>query len=156
MSQKILIAFDDSENAFRAVDFVTRSFGRDSQVTLFSVIQNTAAICEMDSPELTEYFKSQQTAFCTLEDKKKEIVRQSLEKAKANMVSAGFNADNVSIKIQTKQKGIARDIIEQSKDGYDTVVLGRHGNSGIKDFFLGSISQKVINSVKGVSVLIAD
>jgi nucleotide-binding universal stress UspA family protein len=32
-------------------------------------------------------------------------------------------------------------------------VLGRRGISGIKEFFLGSISQKVINTVKDVSVV---
>jgi nucleotide-binding universal stress UspA family protein len=35
---KILIAFDDSENAMRAVDYVARFLAKDSRVTLFSVI----------------------------------------------------------------------------------------------------------------------
>ena len=38
MGQKILIAFDDSENALRAVQYVARTFSPDNHVTLFSVL----------------------------------------------------------------------------------------------------------------------
>ncbi|MDF1593640.1 MAG: hypothetical protein P1P89_19200 [Desulfobacterales bacterium] len=71
MGRKILVAFDDSKNAMRAVQFVAESFSPDNNVTLLSVLQNTAALCEMNSPELTPYFVSQQDSFCVLEDKKK-------------------------------------------------------------------------------------
>lgn len=63
MSQKILIAFDDSENAMRAVDYVARYLAKDCHVTLFSVVSDTAALCEMNSPELIPYFKAQQDSF---------------------------------------------------------------------------------------------
>ncbi|MBW1940331.1 MAG: universal stress protein, partial [Deltaproteobacteria bacterium] len=36
------------------------------------------------------------------------------------------------------------------------VVMGRKGISGIKEFFIGSVAQKVLHSVKDVSVLIVD
>lgn len=73
MDKKILVAFDDSENAMRAVEFIEKFFTSDSKVTLFNVMQDTAALCEMNSPELTPYFKSQQSSFCKLEDKKRTL-----------------------------------------------------------------------------------
>jgi nucleotide-binding universal stress UspA family protein len=49
---------------------------------------------------------------------------------------------------------VARDIIEEAKSGYGVVVLGRRGLSGIKEFFLGSVSNKVVTTVKDVSVFV--
>jgi len=47
MGKKILVAFDDSENAMRGVKFITKSFTPDHTITLFSVIPDTAAACEI-------------------------------------------------------------------------------------------------------------
>ena len=153
MSEKILVAIDDSENALRAVEFVSNSFSIDNKITLFNVMQDTATLCEMNSPELTPYFTSQQSAFCLLEDKKKELVGHALKKAKTMLLDAGFEEGNITTKAAFKNKGIARDIIQEAQDGYNLIVMGKRGVSGIKDFLLGSISQKVFNLAKDVSVL---
>jgi nucleotide-binding universal stress UspA family protein len=56
MGQKILVAIDDSENAMRAVELIAKSFTPDHRITLFSVILDTPAICDMNNPSLTPYF----------------------------------------------------------------------------------------------------
>jgi len=156
MDKKILVAFDDSENAMRAVEFIEKFFTSDSKVMLFNVIEDTAALCEMNSPELTPYFKSQQSSFCILEDKKKNLVGSALKKAREKLIDAGFKAKNVNIKTKSKKRGVARDIVKEAQSGYNAIVMGRRGLSGIKDFILGSISQKVFNLVKDISVLIVN
>ncbi|MFZ1983204.1 MAG: universal stress protein [Desulfatitalea sp.] len=113
--QKILIAIDDSENAQRSVQFVAKSFSIDNQVTLFSVVPDTAALCKMDSPELTPLFKTHQASFCILEDKKRELVKAALKKAKETLVAAGFSSDRVVVKIEDK------------KHGADGLGVGQHG-----------------------------
>jgi len=123
---------------------------------LFHVIQNTAALCEMNSPELSDYFLSQQTAFCALEDKKKRLVDIAMEKAKAICLDSGFEPDDVTLKVEAKKKGIARDIVDEAQSGYDIIVIGRRGLSAVKEFFFGSVSQKVINGAKDISVLIVN
>jgi len=82
MEQKILVAFDDSQNAMRAVEFIAGSFTKEHKITLLSIIPDTAAICDMNSPSLTPYFISHQVTFCALEDQKKELVNEALQKAK--------------------------------------------------------------------------
>ncbi len=154
MSKNILIAFDDSDNAQRAVEVVAQTFSQKSKVTLFSVAVDTEALCKMNSPELTPYFKSQQSAFCTMEDKKRELVDAAMTQAKETLIENGFGEDAIQIKHETMDEGVARDIIRESKDGYHIVVIGRHGTSGIKEFFFGSTSQKVLNGVKDASVFI--
>lgn len=153
MDKKVLVAIDDSENAMRAVEFIANLFATDNKITLFNVIQDTAALCEMNSPELTPYFKSQQRSFCTLEEKKQELVNQALQNAREILMNAGFDENNITIKSEIKKRGVARDIIKEAQSGYHVIILGRRGMSGIKDFILGSISQKVFNSAKDISVL---
>ena len=154
MNKKILIAFDDSENAQRAVNAVAETFARDSHITLFSVAMDTEALCKMNSPALTPYFKSQQSAFCTMADKNKELVETAIQHAKETLMNKGFEESNISTKHEDLKEGVARDIIHEAEDGYDVVVIGRGGTSGIRDFFFGSTSQKVLNAAREVSVFI--
>jgi nucleotide-binding universal stress UspA family protein len=156
MNKKVLVAIDDSENAIRAVEFIANSFTTDNKITLFNVIPDTAALCEMNSPELTPYFKSQQSSFCLLEEKKKELVNQAVQKAKNILMDAGFDENNITVKSGFKKSGVARDIVKESESGYNVIVLGRRGLSGIKDFILGSVSQKVFNLAKDISVLVVN
>lgn len=154
MPQNILIAFDDSENALRAVEMVAKQFRNDNSVTLFNVAMDTAALCKMNSPELTPYFKSQQTNFCMLEDKKKNLVGEALAKAKDILKAAGFSDELIQIKVQGQKSSIAKDILDEAESGYDLVILGRNGKSGVKEFFLGSTPLKVFNHSKDISVLV--
>ena len=156
MEREILLAMDDSENAMRAVDYVASHFPKDYGITLFNVLMDTAMICNMYSPELTPYFTSQQEVFCSLDNKKKEIMDQTLKNAKERLVTAGFDGKLIRIKAQTMKKGVARDIIEEAHQGYETLVMGRRGILGLKEFFLGSVSHKVLNSLKDMSIILVN
>jgi nucleotide-binding universal stress UspA family protein len=154
MGKKILLGFDESENAMRAVDYIARAFTPDHEVTLYHVIMDTAAICDMNSPELIPYFTSQQITFCSLEDKKKELVQKAMDEAKKRLVKAGFQEKKIVSKMESKRKGVARDIMAEAQSGYDTIVLGRRGLSSIAEFLIGSVSQKVLHSARDVSVVL--
>jgi len=156
MGKKLLIAFDDSENAMRAVKSVATFFARDTQVTLFHVAQDSSALCRMNSPELTPLFKHEQSEFCTLEDKKRELVENALKEAREVLVTNGFSENNITFKHEKTKHGVARDIINEATLNYDVLVLGKRGISGIRDFLFGGTTQKVINGVDNVSVFIVN
>ncbi|MEJ2586200.1 MAG: universal stress protein [Deltaproteobacteria bacterium] len=156
MKKKILIAIDDSENAKRAVEFVAATFKADHTITLFSVSLNTTAICDLNSPGLTPYFVSEQTTFCQMEDQQKALMQTALEKGKETLRNAGFEEKNIQARLETEKKGVARAILEEIHSGYDLVVLGRRGIGRVQEFFMGSISQKVVNSARDVSILLVD
>jgi len=156
MAKKILIALDDSENALRAVAYVATTFQNHASITLFSVVSDTASLCDMNSPELTPLFKSQQSSFCQLEEKKRSLVSEACEKGRRILAEAGWDPAYVSIKVEPKRKGIARDIVQEAAQGYDMIVIGKHGVTGIRDFVLGSISQKVLQLAKDMSVLVVN
>ena len=153
---KVLVALDNSDNAARAVEYVSKNFSADHEVTLFSVIPDTQVLCNIDSPELTPYFQSQRNVFCSLEDKKKQLIEAAANRAKDVLLKAGFKKEKITVKVQAKKKGIARDIVAEAESGYDTIVMGRRGLSGIKEFMMGSVSQKVLNSAKDLSVIIVN
>ena len=89
MGGKILVALDDSENSMRAVEYVARNLSSDQEITLFSVLSDTAALCEMNSPELTPHFLSQQQIFCTLEAKKRDLLYEAQKKARDILEKVG-------------------------------------------------------------------
>jgi nucleotide-binding universal stress UspA family protein len=111
-------------------------------------------LCNINSPELTPYFWSQRNVFCSLEDKKKELIQAAADRAKDVLLKAGFKKEKIVVKVRAKKKGIARDIVEEAESGYDTIVMGRRGLSGIKEFVMGSVSQKVLHSAKDVSIVL--
>ena len=155
--KRILVALDDSENAMRAVEFTAKTFSKEQRITLFCVIPDTAAIiCNMNGPTLSPYFKSKQAGFCDLEDEKRELLEQALEKGREILLKEGFKDENIAIKAHLKKKGIARDIAEEAGSGYDILVLGRRGFSAIQEFIFGSISQKVLHMVKDMSILVVN
>lgn len=156
MSFNILIAFDDSPGALRAVELVANQFNNDNRVTLFNVTMDTETLCKMNSPELTPYFKSQQNSFCLLEDKKKDLVGEALTKAKDILKTAGFPDEKIQIKVQARKSNVAKDILDEAETGYDLIVIGKTGKSGVKEFFLGSTPLKVFNHAKKVSLLVVD
>jgi nucleotide-binding universal stress UspA family protein len=157
MGKKILVALDDSSNAMRTIEFITQTFSpSENDITLFSVLPDTAALCNMNSPELTPFFLSQQSSFSQLEERKKQLVNEALNQARDVLIKAGFDRDRISLKVQVKKRGIARDIVEEARGGYSIVVMGRRGLSGVQEFILGSVSQKVIHGVKDISVLIVN
>jgi len=156
MEKNILVAVDDSENAMRAVEFIAKSFTPDHRITLFSVILDIPAICDLNSPSLTPYFSKQKAAFCEVEDQEKILIKNALQKARELLLKAGFGEKDVTIKMEAKKKGVARGILDEANSGYDTLVMGRRGLSGIKEFFIGSVSQKVLQSAKTVSVVMVN
>jgi len=99
MAKHILIASDDSDNALRAIVFVGSHMSNDCDVTLYSVVPDTETLCSMKSPELTSYFLEQQSAFCALEDKKKELLSAVLKKGRQHLIDCGFDGNRVTIKL---------------------------------------------------------
>lgn len=81
-------------------------------------------------------------------------MNEAQEKAKKVLVDSGFREQEITLKVEARKKGTARDILDEARSDYDTVVMGRRGLSEIKEFFLGSVSHKVLNGSKNLSVVL--
>jgi nucleotide-binding universal stress UspA family protein len=157
MAKKILVGVDESKNSMNAVKYVAQGMEKTGTVTLFSVLPDATAACGLDSPSLTPIFRKSRQAFCAIEDTKKDSVKAFMEKAKQALIQGGFPSKNIAVKIRKKKVGIARDILKEAEQGkYTTLVIGRRGLSGIKQFLLGSVSNKIVQLAKKVSVIVVD
>jgi nucleotide-binding universal stress UspA family protein len=157
MPGKILIALDGSEISSKIVEFAAKTISGNSTITLFSVIPNVDLLCELDPLLIKGFATKQYSDYCrTIQDEKKRLLKETLESGKQTFLNAGFKTESISTKIETVKHDIAMTILEEARTGYDLIVLGRRGHSGFKKFIFGSVSQKVIQSVEDISVLIVE
>jgi len=147
-SKKVLIAMDSSENALRAVDHAGFMLsGTDCQLTLFHSKRHLRRFVPQEiieaAPELEELWKN----------KAGEQIAPYMKKAKEMLLEAGVAEVQVKTKVIDGTRDAASDILKEGRSGdYGTIVLGRKGRSGVKDFFMGSITSKVLQGSSGMAV----
>jgi len=157
MPQKILIALDGSEISSKIFEFAAKTLSQNSFITLFSVVPNVDLLCELDPPFIKGFAPEQYPDYCrTIQDEKKRLLEETLQAGRQVFLEAGFKAESISTNIEVMKIDIALTIIKEARTGYDLMVLGRRGHSGLKEFFFGSVSQKVLHAVEDISVLIVE
>jgi len=145
-NEKILIAVDGSENAMRAVDYVASTLGvgggSEFKITLLNVIRG-----DMDE-EVPHLFLSETSLY----DAKKEI-KAILNDAKRRLTDAGFKSNQITTETVSGYWSRSGAIIKEARDGdYGTIVLGRRGLTRVHEFFMGRVSNKVINAIRNRAV----
>ena len=138
--KKILVAFDGSEHAIKTLDFALDLAEKCSaDVTILSVSHHsTTPIGMITTPvpgEILETYSKE------LMDSTAKVLSDAVEKAR----------EKTNLKIEPKlMEGRPADTIVQvaEEEKFDLIVLGSRGLSGIKRFFLGSVSNEVVNQAK--------
>ncbi|OQX21747.1 MAG: hypothetical protein BWK80_32390 [Desulfobacteraceae bacterium IS3] len=150
--RKILIAMDGSEQAMNAVRYVSGFFPPEqTRAVLFHV---GAEVPESFLDLQREPgFRSSVISINSWSAQIKKNIEEFMQKAKNILIAAGFPAESVTVKVQTKKIGVARDIVRESHEGYDAVVLGRSGVSRLKDIIVGSVANKLIGKMPHVPVV---
>jgi nucleotide-binding universal stress UspA family protein len=149
-SKRVLIAVDSSENALRAVDHAGFMLsGTDCPVTIFHTMRNLRRFVPQEvldeAPELEELWKT----------KAGQEIEPFMKKAEEMLVKAGISESQISKKIVDGSRSAANDILEEArKNGYGTIVMGRRGISGVQEFFMGSVSSKVLQNSTAMAVWI--
>jgi nucleotide-binding universal stress UspA family protein len=149
-SKRVLIAIDSSENALRAVDHAGFMLaGTDCQVTLFHTMRHLRRFVPQEvleeAPELEELWKS----------KAGQEIEPYMKKAKEMLMVAGLNESQISKKVVDGSRSAASDIVVEARSNdYGTIVMGRRGISGVKEFFMGSVTSKVLQDCAGMAAWI--
>jgi nucleotide-binding universal stress UspA family protein len=86
----------------------------------------------------------------------KEFMKELKEKSKAQLekVNSKYNPDGITVKTDVDFGSPARKITDYvKKRSIDTIIMGTHGTTGIREYFVGSNAEKVVR-LSRVPVLI--
>jgi nucleotide-binding universal stress UspA family protein len=151
-SPKVLVAVDGSENSLRAVDHL--SFMLDScpnqeiKVLLLNVWPGFITLL---GPPLIPALSAFQTSLEKYEKRVTPIFNRSEEM----LIEAGLTPYRIKRKVGIKAADIAKAVIaEARRGGYGTIVVGRRGLSKAKEFFMGSVSSKILQQAGETAVWI--
>ncbi len=151
--QKILVAVDDSEQSLRAIRYAANVFPPNrTQIVLFHV---RAQLYELFS-ELDAYplYQKQMTGLKRWSTEQKADVVALIDSAKVYFRQKGFPEDAITSKTPAKKLGVVKDIIKESYDGYQAIVVGRTGWSRFKDWLLKSTAMKLVGKIKHIPVVV--
>ncbi len=150
---KVLVCYDGSYLSLDAVTYVGDAFPVETtEVVLFYVDSKIPGDFWNLEKEMPFQFSSPEIR-ASLAVKCKEI-RECMQKAQKILLDAGFPEHAVIKKIHTKQQGIVQDIVEESRQGYDALVVGRKGYSRIKDILMGTVPVKLLDKIKNIPLIV--
>jgi nucleotide-binding universal stress UspA family protein len=150
---KFLLAVDGSDQAFEAVRYVSRLFPPNRmEVILFHVLTKVPENF-WDIEKEPEY-RHKVATISAWELQQKKEQQGFMERARQLFLDRNVPEDAVIIKIRERKVGIARDIINESRNDYGGVVVGRWGMSLLKDFLWGSIANKLLGRLTNVPLCV--
>lgn len=152
---KYLVAMDASDEAMRAVDYTGGMLaGTDCEVTLFNVLRGFEFLSlsfEGAFVPSTEIMGSEEIKGEF--ERAEEAIRTVFDEASGRLEKAGLKRDQINTKIVTGATSRAKGITEEAKNGgYGTIVVGRRGLSRVAEFFMGRVSNKVLQLAKEMAV----
>lgn len=154
LEDKILVAVDASDRCMETIKHITqRDPFQKKHLVLFHVFI-TLPDFYWDI-EMEPQSRGAVAHVRTWEAAKKNEIEKFMEKARKMLLDAGFPKEAVTVKIKQSEKGIARDIVEEAKDGYLAVIISRRGEGELPEPFLGTNAAKVIQNLSFVPVFIA-
>jgi hypothetical protein len=149
--KKVLVPYNFTNYDEKALDFVTRRFADDKgvEVTLFNGYTPVPKI-ELRNSLIMEKISSN---LAYLQQKIYEH-ETGIKQAREKLIQSGFSSNRIHYIFKALNKDVAQDIVNLVLDkGFDVVVLNRNPGK-ITRFFTGSISNKVMKSLKKVDVYV--
>jgi nucleotide-binding universal stress UspA family protein len=150
-TQKLLLPYHFTGLDQKALDFVINTFGKldNIAVTVFNAYTPIPEI-ETDATSVTGKLKGS-LSYLSQKIKENEVL---LDEVKDQLVESGFPDNRVEYIYRPRKKDIASEIIDlANSDQFDIIVLNRK-HARVTRFFSGSISHKVIMTLKDVTVCI--
>lgn len=140
MFKKILVPVDGSDFSFKAVKTAASLAEKyDSKITLLYVMSSPFSTPTL-SPEVGGLIP--QNVFDELEKEGEQVL---------NRAKTGFANASVETIIRTGHPAI--EIIDESKNEYDLIIMGSRGLGELKGFLMGSVSDRVTHHA-GCTVMV--
>lgn len=149
--KRLLVAVDGSNQSLETVRYVGRLFQSENlEVTLFHVLSKI--------PEFFYDLRQNSQHHQPIVDIRgweralQDSINRFISDAREALIEAGLPEKAITISIQERREGIARDILAESHKGYSGIALGRSGLSKFKDFIIGSVANKLIDTVSHIPI----
>lgn len=141
----ILVAFDGSGQSLDAVRYISRFFpAKNTRVNLFHVATELPeAYLDLGR---NPAFSGKIASITAWAAEIKKNIEAAFARAQAVLAQAGFPADAVKATYHIRKIGVARDILAESRNGYDVLVVGRSGISQLQEVVLGSVANKLLSA----------
>ena len=151
--KKLLVLVDGSERSMETVRYAGKFLpASDSEIVLFHVFSGVPeCYWDLEKDPRSVNAIGQLRAW---ESQNKKKIEAYMEKAGQLLINKGFPKDAVEIKIHTREKGIARDILTEAEKGYSAVVLRRRGFGSLGDIIVGSVANKLLAMLTFIPVII--
>lgn len=146
-NDRVLVGLDGSPCAMRALEFVARRLGGcQGHIHLVNVIR-CSGNAAVHSRRFAAPAGGQAAAAAEIE--------RVFERARSLLVAEGFSSQQITTRVIQGATSRAAAIGQEARDGnYATIVLGRRGQSSVRDFFIGRVTNKVIQTARQHSVWI--
>lgn len=150
-TQKILVPYNFASSDQKALDFVVQTFAnrQDAEITLFHVHVAVPDIEVRGSPIMEKMTAN--IGYLSQKIREKE---DELKVVKNNLVMNGFSEGCIQTVFETKKRDVAADIVDYAQKGHFNLVVLNRKPGKISRFFAGSVYNKVVASLKGVTVCI--
>lgn len=158
MDKHILVGIDGSPASMAAVKYLGSVFGKSKRVVvdLLHILPDIPPLFLEPGESMAELLQLQDFSVQVEKENRKKAAL-IMDEAKQILTRAGMDPTNIRPLIRDRSGGVARDILElEDKGVYDAIVLGRHGMSRLEEFFMGSVTHKVLQHTKGLPLCMVD
>jgi len=142
LTKSIVIPLDGSKNSLRSLDYINLIYGpsHNLEVSLIYILPSLPPIFTDKSID-----KKLRAKLKAVGKKNEEMAEQILSEAKHILIEKGFNEERVKTRYQQKGMTVAQDICNwASIEQVDTVLLTKRGRTAIKSFFMGEVSNRMV------------
>lgn len=145
--RRILLTTDGSENALKTAAYLADLYGgtADLEITILSVYPAVPPLYREES--LNPAVRKQFAAWLK---KREEDAQRFLEATARVLQKGGMKRSQIKARQAQQVVGVARDIIrEMDAQKFDSAVIGKKGMSWFDEYFLGSITSKLLEISEG-------
>jgi len=160
-SMKMLVAFDGSDNSFKAVEYVgnvARNCSGGEIVLLYVERLPDKDVFPDDEAWEKQCGENEQTMMAKLAEAEKSLISMGVnpEEVRAEYF-ASCKSPFHETDICSTGRSIGMDILRiREEGGYGTIVIGRRGVSKAEEFLFGSVSTKIVQSAVGCTVWVVN
>lgn len=151
---RLLVAVDGSERSIRTARYLAEMPAFfNMEVNLFNVFSSIPeSYYDMGKEPASVKITAGLYAW---EQQQRRLIEKQMQKCRKILLSSDYNPAKIRPTIHKRRKGVARDIIAESKKGYCAVVLRRRGMSDLKGLIMGSVALKLLNGINTVPLIFA-